>query len=124
MMERKTKKTGFVKYAEFPNTDGRLKSAVLGGTKPGPDSTASWLTHSPDRIGLTLGSHPNPIGIGGKIKTRPVWRWPRKAGLLRLDEAEPDEVNPRASAKEKADEHDEMGAEPLIETEADSTPNQ
>jgi hypothetical protein len=49
MIEKKTSAMGLVVYSLCPTMGARLKSAVLGGTKPGP--TARWpiictaLTH-------------------------------------------------------------------------------
>jgi hypothetical protein len=44
MTERKTNKIGFVVNSLLPKAGGRLKSAVLGGTKPPSKAKARTLT--------------------------------------------------------------------------------
>ncbi len=70
--ESRTKKTGLVEYALLPMIGGKLKSAVLGGTKPAP-LPAIWnkLTNTP--------GHQNEKSMG--IRTNPIGSWEKSTNL-------------------------------------------
>jgi hypothetical protein len=74
--EKNTRTTGLVVYALCPRIEGKLKSVVLGGTKPGP--LARWpvictsRTHLSPTLAnnfLTILRRRNPIGKRAKSKT-------------------------------------------------------